>query len=69
MLYECIGLLALVEIIEIRDESDVSADVRTAVDLAAASQKPAVLLALKPRRVSVKTWTTANPLEPRNGLR
>ena len=47
--------------IEIRDESDVSEDARTAFDLAAASQKPAVLLVLKPRLVSVKTCTTANP--------
>jgi hypothetical protein len=47
--------------IEIRDESDVWADARTAFDLAAANQKPAVLLVLKPRLVSVTTWTTANP--------
>jgi len=47
--------------IEIRDETDVSADARTASDLAEASQKPAVLLVLKSRMVSVKTWTTANP--------
>jgi hypothetical protein len=47
--------------IEIRDETDVEADARTASDLAVASQKAAVLLVLKPRVVSVRSWTTANP--------
>ena len=47
--------------IEIRDETDVQAAARTPIDLATAMQKPAVVLALKPRVVSVRSWDTANP--------
>jgi hypothetical protein len=47
--------------IEIRDETDVPAAARTASDLATAMQKPAVVLVLKPRVVSVRSWNTANP--------
>jgi hypothetical protein len=47
--------------IEIRDETDIPATARTASDLATAMQKPAVVLALKPRVISVRRWNTANP--------
>jgi hypothetical protein len=47
--------------IEIRDETDVPTAARTASDLATAMQKPAVVLVLKPRVVSVRSWNTANP--------
>ena len=47
--------------IEIRDETDVPATARTASDLATAMQKPAVVMVLKPRVVSVRSWNTANP--------
>jgi hypothetical protein len=47
--------------IEIRAETDVPANARSATDLATAMQKPAVVLVLKPREVSVRSWTAANP--------
>ena len=47
--------------IEIRDETDVPANARRATDLATAMQKPAVVLVLKPRVVSVRSWTAENP--------
>lgn len=46
--------------IEIRDETDVPTAAGTASDLATAMQKPAVVLVLKPRVVSVRSWNTAN---------
>jgi hypothetical protein len=47
--------------IEIRTETHVSANAQRATDLATAMQKPAVVLALKPRVVSVRSWTAENP--------
>ena len=47
--------------IEIRDEIDMPATARMASDLARAMQKPVVVLVLKPRVVSVRSWNTANP--------
>jgi hypothetical protein len=47
--------------IEIRDENGVPAAARMASELATATQKPTVVLVLKPRVVSVRSWNTANP--------
>lgn len=49
--------------IEIHDETDVPGAARTASDLAGAMQKPAVVLVLKHRVVSVRSWNTADPIK------
>jgi hypothetical protein len=47
--------------IEIRDDTDDPTAATTASDLATTMQKPAIVLGLTPRAVSVRSWTIAKP--------
>jgi hypothetical protein len=47
--------------IEIRDDTDDPTAAPTASDLATTMQKPAIVLGLTPRAVSVRSWTIAKP--------